>query len=82
LAGRLWFGRLGGKISFDACFRTISAVDTSKAISDATKIARWFYFLTVGASLLCCLLIAFTTDVRLLLNTSALPFMRLGNVLP
>jgi len=36
----------------------------------------------VGASLLCCLLIAFTTDVRLLLNTSALPFMRLGNVLP
>jgi len=28
------------------------------------------------------LLIAFTTDVRLLLNTSALPFMRLGNVLP
>jgi len=65
------------------CFpNRFSAVDTSKAISDATKIARWFYFLTVGASLLCCLLIACTTDVRLLLNTSALPFMRLGNVLP
>src|SRR3989475_2242273 len=79
----LWFGRLGGTNLFDAVLpESISAVDTSKAIGDATKIARWFYFLTVGASLLCCLLIAFTTDVRLLLNTSALPFMRLGNVLP
>ena len=79
----LWFGRLGGTNLFDAVLpESISAVDTSKAISDATKIARWFYFLTVGASLLCCLLIACTTDVRLLLNTSALPFMRLGNVLP
>src|SRR6266550_899714 len=79
----LWFGRLGGTNLFDAVLpESISAVDTSKAIGEATKIARWFYFLTVGASLLCCLLIAFTTDVRLLLNTSALPFMRLGNVLP
>src|SRR5437588_1535751 len=79
----LWFGRLGGTNLFDAVLpESISAVDTSKAIGEATKIARWFYFLTVGASLLCCLLIALTTDVRLLLNTSALPFMRLGNVLP
>src|SRR6266513_743636 len=79
----LWFGRLGGTNLFDAVLpESISAVDTSKAIGDATKIARWFYFLTVGASLLCCLLIAFTTDVRLLLNSSALPFLRLGNVLP
>jgi len=36
----------------------------------------------VGVSLLCCALIAFTTDVRLLLNTSAVPWLRLGNVLP
>src|SRR2546429_9153384 len=79
----LWFGRLGGTNLFDAVLpESISAVDTSKAIGDATKIARWFYFLTVGASLLCCLLIAFTTDVRLLLNTSAVPSLRLGNVLP
>jgi uncharacterized protein YjbI with pentapeptide repeats len=79
----LWFGRLGGTNLFDAVLpESISAVDSSKAIGDATKVARWFYFLTVGASLLCCLLIAFTTDVRLLLNASALPFMRLGNVLP
>src|SRR5713226_6227906 len=79
----LWFGRLGGTNLFDAVLpESISAVDTSKAISDATKVSRWFYFLTVGASLLCCLLIAFTTDVRLLLNASALPFARWGNVLP
>src|SRR5207245_1441843 len=79
----LWFGRLGGTNLFDAVLpESISAVDSSKAIGDATKIARWFYFLTVGMSLLCCALIAFTTDVRLLLNTSAVPSARLGNVLP
>src|SRR5205807_198195 len=38
--------------------------------------------LTVGLSLLCCLLIIYTTDVRLLLNSSALPFPKLGNLLP
>src|SRR5580693_1489104 len=71
----LWFGRLGGTNLFDAVLpESISAVDGSKAIGDATKVARVFYFMTVGASLLCCLLIAFTTDLRLLLNSSALPF--------
>src|SRR5215472_9852403 len=82
-ADGLWFGRLGGTNLFDAVLpESISAVDSSKAIGDATKVARWFYFLTVGLSLLCLLLIIFTTDVRLLLNTSALPFPKLGNVLP
>ena len=82
-ADGLWFGRLGGTNLFDAVLpESISAVDSSKAIGDATKIARWFYFLTVGASLICCLLIAFTTDVRLLLNTSALPLSRLTTILP
>jgi len=79
----LWFGRLGGTNLFDAVLpESISAVDSSKAIGDATKVARWFYFLTLGASLLCCALIAFSTDVRLLLNASAVPALRLGNVLP
>ncbi|HEY6266852.1 MAG TPA: pentapeptide repeat-containing protein [Candidatus Acidoferrum sp.] len=79
----LWFGRLGGTNLFDAVLpESISAVDSSKAIGDATKIARWFYFLTLGASLLCCTLIALTSDVRLLLNASAVPALRLGNVLP
>ena len=79
----LWMGRLGGTNLFDAVLpESISAVDSSKAIGDATKVARWFYFLTVGASLICCLLIAFTSDVRLLLNSSAFPAARLGNLLP
>ncbi|HKV61410.1 MAG TPA: pentapeptide repeat-containing protein [Candidatus Acidoferrum sp.] len=79
----LWFGRLGGTNLFDAVLpESISAVDSSKAIGDATKVARWFYFLTVGLSVLCCALIAFTSDVRLLLNTSAIPSLKLGNVLP
>jgi uncharacterized protein YjbI with pentapeptide repeats len=79
----LWFGRLGGTNLFDAVLpESISAVDSSKAIGDATKVARWFYFLTVGASLLCGLLIAFTNDVRLLLNASAFPAGHLGNLLP
>src|SRR6266478_2303856 len=79
----LWFGRLGGTNLFDSVLPdSISAVDSSKAIGDATKIVRWFYFFTVGVSLLCCALIAFTTDVRLLLNSSAVPWLRLANVLP
>ena len=82
-ADGLWFGRLGGTNLFDAVLpESISAVDSSKAIGDATKVARWFYFLTVGLSLLCCLLMIYTTDVRLLLNSSALPFPKLGNLLP
>ncbi len=82
-ADGLWFGRLGGTNLFDAVLpESISAVDSSKAIGDATKVARWFYFLTVGLSLICGLLIVYTTDVRLLLNSSALPFSKLGNLLP
>src|SRR5437867_8022523 len=79
----LWFGRLGGTNLFDAVLpEAISAVDSSKAIGEAPMVARWFYFLTVGLSLICCLLIAYTNDVRLLVNSSALPFAKLGNVLP
>src|SRR5436853_4606025 len=82
-ADGLWFGRLGGTNLFDAVLpESISAVDSSKAIGDATKVARWFYFLTIGVSAICCLLIAFTSDVRLLVNSSALHTTRLGNLLP
>ena len=82
-ADGLWFGRLGGTNLFDAVLpESISAVDSSKAIGDSTKVARGFYFLTVGLSFLCCLLIIYTTDVRLLLNSSALPLPQFGNLLP
>jgi uncharacterized protein YjbI with pentapeptide repeats len=78
----LWFGRLGGTNLFDAVLpESISAVDSSKAIGDATKVARWFYFLTMSVSVLCLLLIANTRDDRLVLNASALPFGSFGNFL-
>src|SRR5436190_5921504 len=78
----LWFGRLGGTNLFDSVLpESISAVDSSKAIGDATKVARWFYFLTMGLSAVCSLLIAFTSDVRLLVNSSALHTTRLATLL-
>lgn len=82
-ADGLWLGRLGGTNLFDSVLpESISAVDSSKAIRDATKVARWFYFMTAAFSLICLLLIGFTTDVRLLLNSSALPTAHLGHLLP
>jgi uncharacterized protein YjbI with pentapeptide repeats len=79
----VWVGRLGGTNLFDAILpETVAAFDSSKAIADATQVARWFYFLMLTASAICCLLIAFTSDVRLVLNASAIPVPHAGNVLP
>jgi uncharacterized protein YjbI with pentapeptide repeats len=79
----LWVGRLGGTNLFDALLpETVAAFDSSKAIADSTKIARWFYFMALGVSSICCVLIAFTTDIRLLLNASAVPLPHTGNLLP
>jgi len=79
----LWVGRLGGANLFDALLpESIAAVDSAKSIAQATKVARAFYFLMLGVSAICCLLIGFTTDVRLVVNGSAFPFARLGNILP
>ncbi|MGB2644103.1 MAG: pentapeptide repeat-containing protein [Candidatus Acidiferrum sp.] len=78
----LWVGRLGGTNLFDAILpETIAAFDTSKAIADATKVARWFYFLILAASLTCIALIGLTTDVRLVVDASAIPIARLGKVI-
>ena len=78
----LWVGRLGGTNLFDAILpETIAAFDTSKAIADATKVARWFYFLILAASLACIALIGLTTDVRLVVDASAIPIARLGKVI-
>src|SRR5205807_9106098 len=82
-ADGLWFGRLGGTNLFDAVLpESISAVDSSKAISDATKVARWIYILTVVASLLCCLLMIYTSVVGLMMNSSANPFHKRRNLMP
>src|SRR5271154_129419 len=79
----VWVGRLGGTNLFDAILpETVAAFDSSKAIADATQVARWYYFLMLTASAICCLLIAFTSDVRLVLNASAIPLQHLGNLLP
>jgi uncharacterized protein YjbI with pentapeptide repeats len=79
----VWVGRLGGTNLFDAILpETVASFDSSKAIADATQVARWFYFLMLAASAICCLLIGFTSDVRLVLNASAIPIPHLGNLLP
>jgi uncharacterized protein YjbI with pentapeptide repeats len=78
----VWVGRLGGTNLFDAILpETIAAFDSTKAISDATKVARWFYFLILLASLSCIALIGTTTDVRLIVDSSAIPVARLPKIL-
>src|SRR5262252_2713959 len=68
---------------FDALLpESIAAVDSAKAIDQATKVGRIFYFLTLGICAACCLLIAFTTDVRLIVDGPAIPIGRLGKALP
>jgi uncharacterized protein YjbI with pentapeptide repeats len=79
----LWVGRLGGTNLFDALLpESISAFDGSKAIAQATKVARWFYFAILAISAVCCVMVAFTTDVRLVLDAPAIPISRFGKALP
>jgi uncharacterized protein YjbI with pentapeptide repeats len=79
----LWVGRLGGTNLFDALLpESVAEFSSTNAIADASKVARLFYFLTLAVSVVCCLLIVCTNDVRLLLNSSAFPTTHVGNVLP
>jgi uncharacterized protein YjbI with pentapeptide repeats len=79
----LWVGRLGGTNLFDALLpESVAEFSSTNPIAEASKIARLFYFTTLAVSAICGLMIIFTTDVRLLLNASALPFSHLGNALP
>lgn len=78
----LWVGRLGGTNLFDAILpETIAAFDSTKAIADATKVARWFYFLILTACLTCILLIGLTTDVRLVVDASAIPVPKFPKII-
>jgi uncharacterized protein YjbI with pentapeptide repeats len=78
----VWVGRLGGTNLFDAILpETIASFDSTKAISDASKIARWFYFLLLVASLACAALIGLTTDVRLIVDASAIPIAKLPKII-
>jgi len=79
----LWLGRLGGANLYDAMLpETISSIDGSKAVWEATKTARWFYFLMLTVSAICCLVVATTSDARLILDGPTIPLRRLGNLLP
>jgi uncharacterized protein YjbI with pentapeptide repeats len=79
----LWVGRLGGTNLFDAMLpEAVATFDGAKAIEQATKFSRWIYFVILAACALCAVVIAFTTDVRLVLNSSALPFARFSSAVP
>src|SRR5712671_6136716 len=77
----LWLGRLGGANLYDAMLpETISSIDGSKAVWEATRTARWFYFLMLSVSAICCLIVATTSDARLILDGPTIPWRRLGNL--
>jgi uncharacterized protein YjbI with pentapeptide repeats len=79
----LWLGRLGGANLYDAMLpETISSIDGSKAVWEATRSARWFYFLMLTICSLFVLCVATTSDPRLTLNGQTIPIARLGNILP
>jgi uncharacterized protein YjbI with pentapeptide repeats len=79
----LWLGRLGGANLYDAMLpETISSIDGSKAVWEATRSARWFYFLMLTICSFCILCVATTSDARLILDGQTVPIGRLGNVLP
>jgi uncharacterized protein YjbI with pentapeptide repeats len=79
----LWLGRLGGANLYDAMLpETMSSIDGSKAVWDATRSARWFYFVMLTVCALFTLCVATTSDPRLILDGQTIPIARLGNILP
>jgi len=79
----LWLGRLGGANLYDAMLpETISSIDGSKTVWEATRSARWFYFVMLAICALCALCVASTSDPRLILDGQTVTIARLGNILP
>jgi uncharacterized protein YjbI with pentapeptide repeats len=79
----LWLGRLGGANLYDAMLpETISSIDGSKTVWEATRSVRWFYFFMLSACVLSGTCVAFTTDTRLILDGQTIAVARLGNILP
>jgi uncharacterized protein YjbI with pentapeptide repeats len=79
----LWAGRLGGTNLFDTTLpEAVAAYDGGKTIAEATQSARGFYLLLMVMCLATCVLMALTTDVRLLLDLSATPTSRIPDILP
>jgi len=83
LAEGLWAGRLGGTNLFDATLpEGVASQDGGKTITQSTQSARWFYLLVISLCAASSVLVALTTDVRLLLDKAALPIDRIPNFLP
>ncbi len=83
LAEGLWAGRLGGTNLFDATLpEGVASQDGGKTITQSTQSARWFYLLVISLCAATSVLVALTTDVRLLLDKAALPIDRIPNFLP
>lgn len=79
----LWAGRLGGTNLFDATLpEAVAALNGSRTIAQFTQSARWFYLTLMTVCAGACALVALTTDVRLLLDESAIRTARIPNILP
>ena len=79
----LWAGRLGGTNLFDATLpEALGTLNAGKTIAQFTQSARRFYAFLMGLCAGAIGLIALTTDVRLLLDGSALRTSRIPNMLP
>ncbi|HVM74299.1 MAG TPA: pentapeptide repeat-containing protein [Candidatus Saccharimonadales bacterium] len=79
----LWAGRLGGTNLFDATLpEAVAALNGSRTIAEFTRAARWFYLMLMVVAVGACALIALTSDVRLLLDESAIRVARIPNILP
>ena len=79
----LWVGRLGGTNLFDAVLpESIHEFDGAKAISQATKTARWHYLLMLAVCVLFVILVGTTTDLRLLKNSPAVPVVGFDEAIP
>lgn len=79
----LWAGRLGGTNLFDATLpEAIGTLSGGKTIAEFSQAARWFYLLLMALCAGAIGLVAMTSDVRLLLDGSALRTSRIPNMLP
>lgn len=79
----LWAGRLGGTNLFDATLpEAVAALNGGRTIAQFTQAARRFYVLLMVLCAGAIGLVAMTTDVRLLLDGSALRTSRIPNMLP
>jgi uncharacterized protein YjbI with pentapeptide repeats len=82
-ASGLWIGRMGRTNLFGAVLPDDAFdIDGTKAVAQATHAARWFYLSLLGIAAIFLFMLVATTDLHLLVNSSALPLPLLGSLLP